>query len=158
MIRTRTVLGTLFLWMALAAGAPASEAPAPGAELDLGAYAGKVVVVDFWASWCQPCRRSFPWLNDMQARYGERGLVILGINTDPEAADAERFLERTPAHFRILRDPAGKLAARYRLAGMPSSLVFGRDGALVATHVGFLDARKAEREAELVKILDGAAR
>lgn len=135
-----------------------SVASEPAGGLDLRTYAGKIVVVDFWASWCQPCRRSFPWLNEMQSRYRDRGLVVLGVNTDATAADAERFLHDVPARFTILRDPEGALATHYRLAGMPSSLIFGPAGQLLVTHVGFREADRAAREAELVRLLDGVKR
>lgn len=121
--------------------------------LDLARWHGKVVLVDFWASWCGPCRQSFPWLNEMQAKYGARGLVVVGVNVDREHGEAERFLQETPADFPILYDPQGALAARYEVPGMPSSYVFGRDGALVGRHIGFRKGTREEREAELVRLL-----
>ncbi len=78
-------------------------------SLDLERFRGKVVVVDFWASWCEPCRHSFPWLNEMQAKYADRGLVIIGVNVDRERADAERFLREVPAGFPIVYDPTARL-------------------------------------------------
>lgn len=130
---------------------------AAGAELDLGRFRGSVVLVDFWASWCAPCRHSFPWLNEMQAKYGEHGLVVIGVNVDRERADAERFLHQTPADFLIVYDPDGSLAARYQVPGMPSSYIFGRDGELIGQHVGFRVRARQEREAELQRFLSGRA-
>jgi len=128
---------------------------APGADaLDLTAYRGKVVVVDFWASWCTPCRHSIPWLNDVQARYGERGLVVVGVNTDPVRADADRFMRDVPVHFPLKFDPEGRLATLYKLPGMPTSLIFDREGRLLRTHVGFREAERAQREAEIVRYLE----
>jgi thiol-disulfide isomerase/thioredoxin len=141
----------------LAAGSPApaqSPAQSPAA---LGDVTGQVVLVDFWASWCAPCRHSFPWLNDMQAKYGPRGLVVIGVNVDRERGEAERFLRETPAGFQILYDPDGSLAARYDVPGMPSSYVFSPDGELVGRHIGFRKATQAEREAELVRLLAASA-
>lgn len=128
-------------------------ADSPGA-LDLDRLHGKVVLLDFWASWCEPCRHSFPWLNAMQAKYADRGLVIIAVNVDREHADAERFLREVPAAFRIVYDPAGELAARYDVPGMPSSYVIGPNGDIVARHIGFRDALRAEREAQLQKLLE----
>lgn len=76
--------------------------------------------MDFWASWCEPCRVSFPWLNEMQAKYGER-LVVIGVNVDRERADASRLLTQAPAQFHIMYDPESKLASSYEVMGMPSS-------------------------------------
>jgi thiol-disulfide isomerase/thioredoxin len=125
--------------------------------LDLTQYRGKVVVIDFWASWCAPCRQSFPWLNQMQAKYRDRGLVIIGVNVDREHADANRFLAQTPADFQIVYDPEGALAAQYQLPGMPSSYVIGPDGHQVGVHIGFRSSVREQREAELQRLLSSVA-
>lgn len=122
--------------------------------LDLERLRGKVVVIDFWASWCEPCRHSFPWLNAMQTKYADRGLVIIGVNVDRDRADAERFLREIPATFRIVYDPAGALASHYDVPGMPSSYVLDAKGDVVGRHIGFRNALRAEREAELQKLLE----
>jgi thiol-disulfide isomerase/thioredoxin len=123
--------------------------PSRAAPLDLTSYRGKVVLLDFWASWCEPCRRSFPWLSAMQDKYGSDGLVVVGVNVDRERDDADRFLASTPARFRVVYDPQGELATQYNLMGMPSSFLFDAEGRLVATHVGFRQGMREEREAEL---------
>lgn len=121
-------------------------------SLDLEQHQGKVVLLDFWASWCEPCRHSFPWLNQMQAKYGDR-LVVIGVNVDSERAEANRFLAQVPAHFQVIYDPAGELASKYEVMGMPSSYVFDTSGTLVDTHIGFRKALLAERETQLRKLL-----
>jgi cytochrome c biogenesis protein CcmG, thiol:disulfide interchange protein DsbE len=126
-------------------------------ELDLARYRGRIVLVDFWASWCAPCRQSFPWLNEMQAKYRDSGLVVIGVNVDRERVEAERFLQQTPARFQIVYDPDGSLAARYELPGMPSTYVFGPDGELVGRHIGFRNAAREERETELRRLLSAAS-
>lgn len=150
--RRVTRLVPAFLLIAIAATAAAGPD-----SLDLEHHRGKVVVVDFWASWCKPCRQSIPWLNEMHSRYGEKGLVIVGVNVDASRADAERFLESTPIDFEIVFDPDGALARRYALKGMPSTLVFDRDGKLVATHLGFRQSARDAREADLKQLIDKAA-
>lgn len=129
--------------------------PAAGAadEFDLSRHRGKVVLVDFWASWCEPCRHSFPWLNEMQGRYADRGLVVIGVNVDRVQADAAAFLSKVPAAFPIVYDPSGALASRYEVPGMPSSFVFGPGGEIVARHIGFRESSRAEREAQLLQLL-----
>jgi thiol-disulfide isomerase/thioredoxin len=159
MQRLRIRIHTVAVWRLLVSlilgcsmlAAAAADAPDP---LDLARLRGKVVLIDFWASWCEPCRHSFPWLNEMQAKYADRGLVVIGVNVDRERAEAERFLRDVPAQFRIVYDPAGKLASRYDLPGMPVSYVIGTDGEIVERHVGFRNALRAEREAQLQKLLE----
>jgi len=145
----RMVLALILGCLALTAAAADATDP-----LDLASLRGKVILVDFWASWCEPCRHSFPWLNEMQAKYAARGLVVIGVNVDRERADAERFLHEVPAQFRIVYDPAGALATRYDLPGMPVSYVIGPNGEVAGRHVGFRNALRAEREAELQKLLE----
>ena len=130
-----------------------SAVPAAASEpLELAQHRGKVVLVDFWASWCEPCRQSFPWLNEMQAKYGDR-LVVIGVNVDRERADAERFLTQVPAQFQVIYDPNGELASRYDVMGMPSSYVFDTSGTLVDQHIGFRKSMRVEREEQLRNLL-----
>jgi thiol-disulfide isomerase/thioredoxin len=140
-----------FILVCSALSARATDASDP---LDLASLRGKVVLVDFWASWCEPCRHSFPWLNEMQAKYADRGLVVIGVNVDHERAEADRFLHDVPAQFRIVYDTAGTVATHYDLPGMPVSYVIGPNGEVVQRHVGFRAALRAEREAELQKLLE----
>jgi cytochrome c biogenesis protein CcmG/thiol:disulfide interchange protein DsbE len=146
MIRAARICALAFLtFLSVAAHAEKS--------LDLDRYRGKVVLLDFWASWCEPCRHSFPWLNAMQAKYAGRGLVVIGVNVDRQRTDADRFLHEVPATFPIIFDPAGELATHYDVPGMPSSFVIGRSGEVVNRHVGFREGNRDERELELQKLL-----
>jgi thiol-disulfide isomerase/thioredoxin len=144
----------LLLSLALASFALPAAAAATADALDLARYRGKVVLLDFWASWCEPCRHSFPWLNDMHAKYADRGLVVIGVNVDRDRADADRFLHDVPAKFQIIYDPAGTLAAQYDLPGMPVSYVISPKGEIVARHIGFRSGLRDEREAEVQKLLE----
>jgi thiol-disulfide isomerase/thioredoxin len=90
--------------------------------------AGKLTYVDFWASWCGPCRKSFPWMNEMQRKYAAQGLAIVGVNLDQERSDADAFLQKTPAEFPIAFDPSGDAPTRYGVKGMPTSVLVGADG------------------------------
>ncbi|MFK7732575.1 MAG: TlpA disulfide reductase family protein [Pseudomonadales bacterium] len=104
---------------------------------DIANYRGSVVYLDFWASWCGPCRATFPMMNDLRAQYSEEELTIIAVNVDSNHSDALKFLEKYPARFAILYDPEGSLASQYELAGMPTSYLFDRNGTLRDTHVGF---------------------
>jgi len=149
--------GTMRAWLAALVVVqlsllPWAEARASEA-FDVSQYSGKVVVVDFWASWCVPCRRSFPWLNAMHDKYAGQGLVIVGVNLDMEQGDAARFLDEYPAEFAIVYDANKELARQYGVVAMPSSYVIGRDGRVTAKHMGFKVKQQDEYEALIVEAL-----
>lgn len=114
---------------------------------------GKVVYLDFWASWCGPCAKSFPWMNEMHAKYAEQGLVILAVNVDSEKSDALEFLKKRPAQFAITYDPNGEIAKTYKIPGMPSSFIIGRDGQLITAHQGFHTSKTAIYEAQIQALI-----
>lgn len=141
---TSTIGTALSLFLALgAAAASASTGPLPG---QLQAYEGKLVYLDFWASWCTPCAQSFPWLNEMQARYGDK-ISIIAVNLDQDATSARAFLARHPARFPVIFDPAGTIASRYQIDGMPSTVVVAPGGGVIHRHSGFLGGKLEEYEA-----------
>lgn len=117
--------------------APDFTLPTDGGEIALSALRGKVVYLDFWASWCGPCRKSFPWMNEMHAKFKDQDLVIIGINLDADKAPIKKFLDKTPANFVIAYDPEGAVAQSYGLVGMPVSYLIDRDGNIIDTHIGF---------------------
>ena len=123
-------------------------------DLDLEKHAGKVVILDFWASWCVPCRRSFPWMNAMQEKYGQDGLVIIAVNLDREVENAAAFLTEYPANFEIVYDPDAALAKEYEVQVMPSSFLIGRDGASIDRHAGFKVKKQDEYEAMIRAALE----
>lgn len=128
--------------------APLFELAGTKGTVALQKLKGKVVYVDFWASWCGPCKQSFPWMNEMQAKYGPRGLQIVGVNLDVKTADAEKFLSEVPAQFTVAYDPKGDTAKRYAIKGMPSSVLVSADGKVIKVHAGFReDERKALEDA-----------
>lgn len=124
-----------------------------GGEMALADLQGKVVMVDFWASWCGPCRESFPWLNTMQEKYAEQGLVVVGVNLDKQPKQALDFLKQVPANFTLLLDNKAILPEAYGLIGMPSSYLLDRQGHLRATHTGFNVSRVNEYEASIQQLL-----
>jgi cytochrome c biogenesis protein CcmG, thiol:disulfide interchange protein DsbE len=142
---------------ALDIGAPLSPVslPTQTSTVDLNALngKGKVLYVDFWASWCGPCKQSFPWMNEMQAKYAARGLEVVAINVDAKAADAERFLQTTPGKFTVAFDAKGVTPKQFAVKAMPTSYLVGRDGKVLLVHAGFRDADRAALEAAMVSAL-----
>ncbi|MES9854928.1 MAG: TlpA disulfide reductase family protein [Candidatus Thiodiazotropha sp. L084R] len=116
-------------------------------------YRDKVVLIDFWASWCGPCRETFPWLNKMQQKYQALGFEVVGINIDEDRSQAELFLSKVPADFTIAYDPEGKLAKEYDLQGMPASYLIDREGRVIKSHVGFFESETEMRESEIKQAL-----
>jgi len=114
---------------------------------------GKVVLLDFWASWCVPCRKSFPWMNALQKKYGDKGLVVIAVNVDSDKQLASEFLQSTPAQFRIEYDPKGELPTQLGVAAMPTSFLLDRSGKIVKQHAGFREAQLAAREQEIEQLL-----
>lgn len=138
-------LGLLFVF------ACAFGLSAHAAEIsDLGALHGRVVYLDFWASWCAPCRHSFPWMEEMKKQYEAKGLTIIAVNLDQERAQADAFLRRFHPGFEIKFDPQGLWAARFGVQGMPTSILIDRHGVSRFTHIGFRpsDGSRYERQVE----------
>jgi thiol-disulfide isomerase/thioredoxin len=127
-----------------------SNAQLPNKLSDL---AGQVVYLDFWASWCKPCRQSFPWMNQMQQKYAAQGLQIIAINLDTESSLAKDFLDKVPAQIPIIYDPEGNIASNYQLLGMPSSYLIDKKGKIRFAHKGFFTRTKPLYEQELVLLL-----
>lgn len=123
--------------------------------LDIGRWKGSVVLVDFWASWCGPCRESFPWMAGILDKYRDRGLVVVAINLDEDRAAADAFIEANPYNFEYVFDPGGVLATAFDLQVMPSSILFDRAGGAIYRHTGFLNEKTAEYEAHIVAALEG---
>ena len=161
--RVATIVAVCLAAVVLAANARAIEigTPAPafalpaadGHVVALDGLRGRVVYVDFWASWCGPCRRSFPWMNALQQRFGGRGLAVVAINVDKRRPDADRFLQQYPATFTVLFDPAGETPTAYAVPGMPTSYLLDARGHVVQIEQGFLDDRRAELEARIESLL-----
>lgn len=154
---------TALAWQPAAAAeiglaAPALRLQGLQGAVDSAALKGQVVFVDFWASWCAPCRRSFPWLNEMQAKYGGRGFQVVAVNVDRERRDAQAFLAEVPARFTVAFDAAGDAPRRFAVRGMPTSVLVGADGVVIRQHEGFKDDDRAPLEAAIVAALTRAGR
>lgn len=124
-----------------------------GRAVRLSSLRGKVVFVDFWASWCVPCRQEFPVLQRLYERYRERGLRVVGITVDEEAPNARGFVERARARFLILHDADSSVAERYAPPSMPTSYVIDREGILRHINRGFEASDEAKFERQVRALL-----
>jgi thiol-disulfide isomerase/thioredoxin len=110
---------------------------AGGETIRLAPHRGKVVLVDFWASWCPPCKTSFPALDALYREYQPRGLEVLAINLDERRGDADAFLADHPHHLTVLFDPKGASPVAFGVKGMPSSFLIDKAGNIRFTHMGY---------------------
>ena len=142
--------------MAVEAGGrpPAFELPGQQGSVRLSDAAGSVVYVDFWASWCGPCKQSFPWMNEIQQKYRSQGLKIIAVNVDAKSDDAKKFLAQNPASFTVAFDPKGATPASYGVKGMPTSFLVGRDGKVILSHQGFKPGDREQLEKEIKTALE----
>lgn len=151
------VIALLFVFAAQVSAAdtaPDFSLPTSNGYITLKSLKGRVVYVDFWASWCDPCRESFPWMNQMQERYAKQGLSIVAINLDKDRKLADQFLNEVPVNFKVAFDPEGKVATAYNVLGMPSSYLIDRGGNIHYVHVGFKAFSKADLEARIKSLLN----
>ena len=123
--------------------------------IDVGEFRGRVLYLDFWASWCAPCLQSFPWMEAMKASYGAQGLTVVAVNLDQHKADAERFLARFHPTFDVRFDPQGEAAERFKVQGMPTGVIIDRHGVVRFTHIGFRPVDRAVYENQLREVLAG---
>lgn len=107
------------------------------APISIKSTAGEVVYLDFWASWCGPCAKSFPFMNELSKKYKDKGFKIVAVNLDENIDDAKAFLAKIPANFTIAVDTGGQCAQRFEVKAMPSSYLIGRDGNIRHIHLGF---------------------
>ncbi|MGD8824285.1 MAG: TlpA disulfide reductase family protein [Myxococcales bacterium] len=132
---------------------PIDLADRSGRKVDLEELRGKVVLVDFWASWCGPCRQELPFLEALHQKFESQGLVVVGISIDRSAKKMSRFLESVPLSFRIVHDPNLSVASRYEPSAMPSSYFIARDGKVRYVHEGFRKKDAADIESRLRTLL-----
>ena len=141
LIRTSLTVLTLYGFLgsgnAFAAPAPDFKLEGQQKQIKLSDYRGQIVYLDFWASWCQPCRKSFTWMNKMQSLYGEEGFKVIAINLDESRQKADKFLQQIPANFDVAFDPRGNTAESYNVKAMPSSYLIDKHGNVIHANLGF---------------------
>ncbi len=133
--------------------APNFNLPTASGTVSLASLHGKVVYLDFWASWCVPCRQSFPWMATVYDEYKDKGLAVVAINLDKNRELADSFLERYTAPFTVAFDPAAKSAEAFRVEAMPSSFIIDRSGKIVWAHQGFEESKAPEVENRIKEVL-----
>jgi thiol-disulfide isomerase/thioredoxin len=138
--------------LVLALCGPAQAAPEPGG-LDLAPYKGRVVYLDFWASWCGPCKLSFPYMQSMVSRYPAGDFVVLTVNLDRDRAKADLFEKQVQNRLPVVHDPKGGIALKYAVHEMPSSVLIGRDGKVRYVHKGFFPAKAKEYETHISELI-----
>jgi len=137
-------IATVSLALPTLAGSGASS-PAPtfdlpsrdGKEISLAQYKGQVGMINFWASWCGPCRTEMPLLETMYKTYGKRGFVLLGVNVEPDSNAANNWLKQTPVSFPVLYDTKSKVSSLYNVTGMPTTVFIDRKGNVRMVHQSY---------------------
>lgn len=124
-----------------------------GETVQLADLKGKVVMINFWASWCAPCRQEMPFLDEMYKDFSRAGFVLLGVNLDQNSAAAEKFLADVPVTFPVLMDPKGDVAKLYNNRAMPSSFFVDREGQLAYLHMGYRPGEEEKYRQTVRKLL-----
>ncbi len=154
----------VFLLATLVAAASAAQGPGDldlrsidGKAFSLASLKGRVVVLDFWASWCAPCRASVPFFDRLQATYGPAGLSVVGLTLESDDDAVAAFLEDVPSTFAIVRDPSGHAGEQFEVLAMPTTFLLDREGRVVARFEGSDDRVHAAVEAAVKTLLAGGA-
>ena len=162
-------LGYLKSALALAAGLLAASSfatgtlggPAPdftlsaksGGQVSLSDLEGQVVMVNFWATWCGPCRKEMPHLEALHRRYADLGFTLLGVNVEEDSSGADRFLAETPVSFPILFDPRSQVSKLYDVIAMPSTVLIDREGNMRFIHHGYKPGYESEYQTQVRALL-----
>jgi peroxiredoxin len=126
-------------------GASSASGPAPqfsldargGTKISLAQYKGQVVMLNFWASWCGPCRQEMPLLENIYKKYSKMGFTLIGVNVEPDSKAAEGFLQQTPVSFPVIYDKDSTVSKAYDVSGMPSTVIIDRKGNIRVLHRGY---------------------
>ena len=134
--------------------APAFSLPNKAGEtIDLGKLKGQVVMLNFWASWCGPCRTEMPLMDQIYKKYSAAGFTLLGVNVDTDSSDAQKFLSQVPVSFPIAFDRDNKVSKLYEVSAMPSTVFIDRKGNVRSLHRGYKPGDEAEYLAQIRALL-----
>ena len=124
-----------------------------GGTISLADFQGQVVMVNFWATWCAPCREEMPHLEALYQRYSDLGFTLLGINVEEDSSGADKFLEETPVSFPILFDPDSEVSELYDVIAMPSTVLVDRSGKMRFIHHGYQTGYENEYQSQIRALL-----
>ena len=116
-----------------------------GSTVTLSSLKGKVVLIDFWAQWCEPCKKELPQLDRLSKEYAQKGVVIVAVNIDKQRENAERMVKQLGVSLQVLLDPAGSVAGTYDLPKMPTSFVVDKKGIVRFINEGFDGPKDVDR-------------
>ncbi|MFB2704391.1 MULTISPECIES: TlpA family protein disulfide reductase [Marinobacter] len=159
-IRSLAAAGILACLSPLA-GAEAINVPAPdftlesrsGENLRLEDHRGEVVMLNFWASWCGPCRQEMPLMDELYSQYKDLGFTILAVNVDGNREAAHRFLDKVPVNYPILYDPESSVSELYEVQAMPTTVMIDRDGNARYIHYGYQPGYEDEYEQQIRELV-----
>lgn len=120
----------------------------------LAEFRGKVVLLNFWATWCGPCRQEMPELEKLQQQYSAQGFTVLGLNIDNQIQDVNAYLKDVPVSFPILFDPKQKISQRYNVSEMPNTVIIDRDGKVRHVHKGYQPGLINKYETEIKALIN----
>ena len=135
------------------AGASAAQ-PMSAANFNLDAFKGKVVYLDFWASWCGPCKLSFPYMASLEQSYQDKDLVVVTVNLDHSRKRADAFLRDVGVQIPVIYDEKGKLASEFHVEQMPTSILFDRTGKLRYVHKGFFQDKEGDYSDHVYQLIN----
>ena len=145
----------------LMVGKPAPDINAPildGGRFDLSAHRGEnIVVLDFWASWCGPCRRVLPIVVDVTAKYEDQGVKLFAVNCGEAVDEINAYLEESELDFPVILDESGSIRNNYQVEGIPQSFIIGKDGIIQASHTGIHPGLENTLDNELQQLVSGSS-
>ena len=144
---TLAMVAGIFLSMGVA------NAQTPAATLDLASYKGKIVYLDFWASWCAPCQQSFPYMDGLVKRMPASDFVVVAVNVDHDRKKADAFLKRVGGAVPVIYDPDGKIATKFAVKAMPTSILIDRTGRTRFVHQGFFPEQIASYDTQISELV-----
>jgi len=124
-----------------------------GENLRLQDFRGEVVMLNFWASWCGPCRQEMPLMDDLYAQYKDLGFTILAVNVDENRDEAHRFLDKVPVSYPILYDPESNVSEQYEVQAMPTTVMIDRDGNARFLHRGYQPGYEDDYEQQIRQLV-----